>query len=396
MPWSESRVDARMKFVQEFSTGSWSVVELARRHGISRKTAYKILDRFIEEGVCGLEDRSRARHRQAHQTPEIIERKIIAAKRRYPFWGPRKLRVLLQRQHPELDWPAKSTIGDILQRHGLVTPRRKRRAPSSPPHTTLDPVHESNDVWCTDFKGYRLSGAGERLEPFTLGDAYSRYSLACTLVDSIRTDTIWPIFVRSFREYGLPRRVRSDNGPPFASTGLGGLSSLGVRFIRLGIRPERIDPGRPQQNGMLERFHLTLQLEAMSPPASTRRKQERVLRRFRDRFNRVRPHEALGDLTPAAVYETSPRSYPGRIPELEYPSHVPVRRVRSNGAFRWGGHDVFLSETVIGERIGFRQSSTSTWSICLGPLEVGLWDDKSCRLLTHARPVWRSEWCEST
>jgi len=240
-----------------------------------------------------------------------------------------------------------------------------------------------------------MSGSHERLEPFTLGDAFSRYSLACTLVDSTSTEAVWPIFVKSFREYGLPRRVRSDNGPPFASSGLAGLSPLSVRLIRLGIRPERIVPGKPQQNGMLERFHLTLEIEAMSPPAKTPQLQEHALKKFRRRFNHVRPHEALGDRTPADVYVPSPRSFPKRMPEFEYPSHVPVRSVRQDGSIKWAGQRCFLSETLAGQRVGFHQSSSATWAIRFGPLEVALFDEESRTILRHDHLVWVEEPQES-
>ena len=388
MPWSESRVDARIRFIQEYSSGDWTVVELARRHGIARKTAYKYLARFAEQGAVGLADRSRARHDQEQRTDAAIERRIVAAKQRYPCWGPRKILALLQRRFPETAWPARSTVGDILLRHGLTTERR-RRSPTVPSdRSPLAPATEPNDLWCTDFKGYRLSTTGERLEPFTLGDAWSRYSLACTLVEATSTEAVWPVLERSFREYGLPRRMRSDNGPPFASAGLAGLSTLSVRLLRLGIRPERIVPGKPQQNGMLERFHLTLELEAMSPPAITPAHQERALQRFRRRFNRLRPHEALGDRTPADVYRSSPRRYPRRLPVFEYARHVPVRSVRSDGSIRWGGQEIFLSETLRGERVGFHQSGETHWSVRLGPVEVALFDERTAVMLRHERLVW--------
>ena len=391
MPWSESRVDARKKFIEESLSGMWTVVELARRHGISRKTAYKILGRFAEHGVAGLVDESRARHRQDHRTPRDIERRIVAAKRRYPCWGPRKILALLQRRHPDVAWPARSTVGDILRRAGLVTPRRPRRTVTPSSGSALAPAREPNDLWCTDFKGHRLSGIDERLEPFTLGDAFSRFSLACTLVESTSTDVVWPHFERAFRAYGLPRRLRSDNGPPFASTGLCGLSGLSVRLIRLGIRPERIAPGKPQQNGMLERFHLSLELEAMTPPAATVARQEKRLEKFRRRFNHVRPHEALDDRTPADVYTPSPRRYPRRMLDFEYARHVPVRSVRTDGSVRWGGDHVFLSETLAGQRVGFVQAAEDHWSVRFGPVEVALFDEVSRSMLRHERLVWVDE-----
>jgi transposase InsO family protein len=311
----------------------------------------------------------------------------VDAKRRYPCWGPRKIRAVLQRRYPDVAWPARSTVGDILSRAGLVTPRRVRRT-TPPSRDALAPPSEPNDLWCTDLKGYRLSGIDERLEPITVGDAFGRSSSACTLVESTRDEVVWPRFERTLREYGLPARLRSDNGPPFASTGLCGLSTFSVRLIRLGIRPERIAPGKPQQNGMLERFHLSLELEAMSPPAATIAHQERRLEQSRHRFNHVRPHEALGDRTPADVYTPSPRPYPRRLPAFEYARHVPVRHVHTDGSVRWGGEAFFLSETLAGQRVGFAQASEDHWSIRFGPVEVALFDEVSRAMLRHERLVW--------
>ncbi|MBM3986265.1 MAG: transposase [Planctomycetes bacterium] len=391
MPWPESRVDARMKFIQEYCSGRWTVVDLAARHGISRKTAHKTLARFRDLGVEGLADESRARHVQDHQTPPQIERRIVAAARAWGCWGPRKLLAVLRRREPDVAWPAKSTVGDILKRHGLVTPRRRPRPSAPSASAPLAPATGPNDVWATDFKGWCLSGARERLEPFVLGDAFSRYALSCTLVDSTSDDAVWPIFERAFRDYGLPWRMRSDNGPPFASPGLAGLSRLSVRWLRLGIRPERITPGKPQQNGQLERFNLTLALEALSPPAPTRAQQERALQRFRVRFNEVRPHEALGDRTPAEVYTPSPRRFSGEIPEFQYASPTVVRHVRRDGCVKWAGTTFFLSQVLAGEPVGLQQVSSRHWSIQLGPLEVALLDEELQRVLPHERLVWLAE-----
>ena len=391
MPWLESRVDARLKFIQEYSSGRWAVAALARRHGISRKTAYKAIGRFKEFGAVGLGDLSRARHEQDHRTDPEIERRIVAAARQWGCWGPRKLVAILKRRAPEIDWPAKSTVGDILKRHGLVTPRHFRRPTTATPRSPLAPATEPNDLWCTDFKGWCRSRAGERLMPFTLGDGWSRYALACTLVESVHVETVWPIFERCFREYGLPRRIRSDNGPPFGSGGLAGLSRLSVRWLRLGIRPERIEPGKPQQNGALERFNLTVAIEAMRPQAATAAIQERTLQRFRKRFNDVRPHEALGDRTPAEVYERSPRRFPRRLPEFAYDKHVIVRRVTGNGSVRWAGTVFFLSESLIGESIGFEQIGERHWSIQFGPLEVGLFDEELQEVLPYKHMAWLDE-----
>lgn len=391
MPWVESRVDARAQFFAAYASGKWSVVDLARRHGISRKTAYKLIGRVCEEGPEGLLDRSRARRTQDHRTPEEIERRIVREAHRYEKWGPRKILGLLKEEHPSVAWPAKSTVADILQRHGLVRHRVRRRARYETAPTPLLPATEPNDLWCTDFKGWCLSRSRERLEPLTLGDGFSRYALACEMVGSTETERVWPVFARAFREYGLPRRIRSDNGPPFASPGIASLSRLSIRWLRLGIHPERIEPGKPQQNGMLERFHLTLQFEAMDPPARTRAEQARALEKFRRRFNEIRPHEALNDRAPAKVYVSSPRRFSGKLPEFEYPSHFMVRYVLRKGYVKWRDRLLYLGEPLAGEHVGFLQKDSRTWSVRLGPLEIAVINDETQDLLPHTRLMWADD-----
>lgn len=288
-----------------------SLAALCRRFGISRKTGYKWLERYGAEGEAGLVERSRAVHHHPNQTPHAMQEAIIALRQAWR-WGPKKIAVALARDWPLALIPAVSTIGDILAHTGLVLPRRYRRhcSPSAQP---LAHAVTSNVVWCADFKGWFCTGDGSRVDPLTVTDACSRYLLGCQGMRG-KTDTVHvlAVFETLFRRYGLPERIRTANGAPFASTGLAGLSRLSVWWMRLGIVPERIQPGTPSENGRHERFHLTLKQETATPPARTPKKQQEAFDRFHTVYNEERPHEALGQVPPATVYTPSPRSYPER------------------------------------------------------------------------------------
>src|SRR5437016_11429294 len=274
MPWNETcAMTERMKFVALVEEGEETIAALCRRFGISRKTGYKLLERYAAEGVDGLCDRSHAAHHHPHAVSEIIESRIVALRSEHPSWGPRKLHARLRMIEPETHWPAVSTMGDILRRHGLVVPRRRRLAIPASTSPFAD-CECANDSWCVDYKGWFRTGDGRRCDPLTISDAYSRYLLRCQAVRRVDTRCARPLFEATFREYGLPRAIRSDNGPPFASCSAGGLSQLSVWWIKLGIRPERITPGQPQENGRHERLHGTLAVDACRPPAANRRAQQ--------------------------------------------------------------------------------------------------------------------------
>jgi putative transposase len=322
-------------------------------------------------GVEGLVDRSRAplHHPQA-MTQEIAE-KCLAARRAHPTWGPVKVRGWLERRAPRAQWPAASTIGALFDREGLTVKRRLRRRgpPSSAPFAQCA---AANDVWCIDFKGWFLTGDGKHCEPLTLSDAYSRYLLRCQAMTRKDTDHVWAVLDAAFREFGLPLRLRSDNGPPFASCGAGGLSQLSVKMIKAGVMPERIVPGKPQQNGRLERLHLTLLQDTANPPARTLREQLERLRSFQCLYNQERPHEALGNDTPAEHYAVSPRRFDGILREPNYgPDHA-VRRVRHNGEIRWQGNTIYISGALIGEPIGLIESQDGGWRVHYGPIALGI------------------------
>ncbi len=375
MPWKETSVGSEQRaFIEHWLRGDVTVAELCRMHGVSRKTGYKRINRFIEWGYEGLGDRSRAPLRQPNRTSSDVERRLIEAKGIHPTWGPKKLVAWLRDMEPAGNWPSHSTAGSILDKAGLVR-RRKRRRRAAGWGEPFARAEAPNDLWCIDFKGWFRTGDGTRVDPLSVQDAYSRYLLACTGLSQPRGGDVRRVLEQTFREYGLPWRIRSDNGPPFASVGLGGLTSLAVWWVKLGIIPERIEPGHPEQNGRLERFHRTLEADTASPPSESPRSQQRVFDSFRDCYNRERPHQALGLRPPARLYRPSIREYPARLSSPQYQADVIVRRVRRNGEIKWKGSLIYLSQALIGEPVGLAQQDDRLWTIIYGPLAIGLLDD---------------------
>ena len=375
MPWKQASPDTeQVRFVQRWQGGGITFVELCRHFGISRKTGYKRIVRFKTQGWEGLGDMSRARYHHPNKTPTEVATRLIAEKKARPTWGPKKLIARLRDTEPEVCWPAPSTCGDILKRAGLVRSRTRRRhaAPWSLPFADAT---VPNDVWAIDFKGWFRTDNGTRIDPLTVQDAASRYLLVCHGMSHPRGSQVRPVLERAFREYGLPWTIRSDNGPPFAGVGLGSLTPLSVWWIKLGIIPERIDPGHPEQNGRLERFHRTLKAETANPPMVTQRKQQRAFDTFCKTYNEERPHEALGQTPPARHYQPSHRAYPNKVYSPEYEIEVTVRKVRSNGQIKWKGEKLYLSESLRGEPVGLTQQDDRYWAIRYGPLVIGLLDD---------------------
>jgi transposase InsO family protein len=307
--------------------------------------------------------------------PEISAA-FLALRRSRPSWGPKKLRAYLMAQQPGLVWPAASTIGDLLQREGLVEGRRRDRRLEGAARQPFAEAKDPNDVWCIDFKGWFRTQDGQRCDPLTVSDATSRYLLSCQIV-APTTKGVAPVCERLFREHGLPRALRMDNGPPFASGGAGGLTQLAVSWIKLGIRLERIDPGCPQQNGRHERMHRTLKAETSKPPAATAPEQQARFDSFRRIFNEERPHEALGQVTPASCYKPAERPYPDRIEEPWYDADHQVRRVRTDGSIRWGGDFIFVSEALVGEPVGLAEREDGSWAVQFADLPLGLLDAKA-------------------
>ncbi|HEY2361013.1 MAG TPA: IS481 family transposase [Candidatus Angelobacter sp.] len=381
MPWKTSSVmEEKLRFVFEYEQGHRSMTELCQRYEIARETGYVWIRRYRERGLDGLVEQSRAARRHGNQTPAEIEQMVLELRQAHSRWGPRKLKRILERDEPGRVWPAASTIGTLLKREGLVVARRKRRR-TTPYSEPLAHADGPNRVWCADFKGWFRTGDGRRIDPLTISDAHSRYLLRCQAVEKTDTARVQAIFEACFREYGMPEAIRTDNGAPFASTAIAGLSRLAVWWMKLGIVPERIEAGHPEQNGRHERMHRTLKQETAMPPAANRREQQRAMERFRQEYNQVRPHEALGMQTPDAVYEPSVRSFPVRVREPEYPDDMQVLSVKSQGQFRWKKQDVFLSEVLWGEPVGLLPVDDRWFTVYFAQFPIARFDSKQLRVM---------------
>jgi putative transposase len=370
MGWKETcAVDERMRFVIALEKREESFAAICRQFGVSRRVGYKWLARYEEAGVEGLLDRSRAPLHHPQAIADDLAEQCLAVRRAHPSWGPLKVLAFLERRAPRTNWPSASTIGALFDREGLTVKRklRRRSPPSSAPFAHCG---AANDVWCIDFKGWFLTGDGARCEPLTLTDAYSRYLLRCQALARTDTDHVWPVIDAAFREFGLPRYMRSDNGSPFASRGAGGLSRLSIRLIKAGVRPERIAPGKPQQNGRHERMHLTLLRDAADPPAPSLRQQLKRLREFQRLYNEQRPHQALGNATPGDLYVPSLRRFDGVLRQPEYDAEHEVRRVRPNGEIRWRNHAIYINQALAGEPVGLIENSVG-WTVSYGPIVLG-------------------------
>jgi putative transposase len=364
----------RLRFIARVEDGE-DVAELAREFGISTKTAYKFLSRWKAEGVDGLKDRSHATRSNPQRTsPEVIEW-LVAARREHPNWGALKLRTIVQGAHPDVKLPSCFTVHGWLKRNGLIQARKVRRTtPPSP--TLLSTPTGPNDIWATDFKGQFRLGNGTLCYPLTATDLTSRFILACDALEGTDGDPVWHAFDQMFREYGLPRAIRTDNGPPFASRGLAGLSRLSVRWARLGIQHERIEPGCPQQNGQHERMHRTLKQETTSPARKNLLQQQERFDEFVEEFNHQRPHQALGQKPPATVYRRSERSYWG-LPVLEYPLAHEVRTVRGTGAIHMpDGHHCHITQSLVGQDVGLREVDDGRWLVTFASIDLGHYDER--------------------
>jgi putative transposase len=370
MGWEETcAVEERMRFVVAVQKREDSIAALCRRFGVSRRIGYKWLARFEAEGAAGLFDRSRVPLHHPQAIADSIAERCLEVRRVHPTWGPLKVRAYLKRRAPATDWPAASTIGELFDREGLTVKRklRRRSPPSSAPFAHCE---AANDVWCIDFKGWFLTGDGKRCEPLTITDAHSRYLLRCQALPRTDTEHVWPVLDAVFREFGLPRYMRSDNGSPFASSGAGGLSRLSVKLIKAGVTPERIAPGKPQQNGRHERMHLTLLQEVADPPANSLREQLKRLRNFQRLYNEERPHQALDNATPADHYQASSRRFDGILREPDYDDDLEVRRVRHNGEIKLDGNMIYISEALVGEPVALAETEDG-WVVSYGPVVLG-------------------------
>jgi len=390
VPWKEATVfKEKVLFVSAYEKGESSMTELSRQYGVSRQTGHLWWKRYQNEGLDGLYELSRRPVHQPRKTAPEIRAVIVGTRERYPRKGPKKICDWLSRHQPEVRWPGPSTIGKILKEERLTKEPRRRRGTQSYP-TALREAQACNDLWCIDFKGWFLTRDGQRCDPLTLMDQYSRYLLACQST-RISGASVQPILQRCFQLYGMPGRLRSDNGPPFAGHSVGGLSRLAIWLVQLGIVPERIKPGRPQQNSKHERMHRTLKDETASPPAATLTAQQARFDEFRRLYNQDRGHESLGMKTPAEVYQPGPRRYTGKRVALEYPSTMKVRRVQRRGEIKLQGQPLFLTELLWKEDVGLDQISDHYWKIYYGPLSLAIVDTKSQRVLKTRRSMRRWE-----
>jgi len=375
----------RVKFIAAASDETRSFVSVCEQFGISTKTGYKWLARYAEDGPAGLEAKAPVARECPHKTADAQTDLIVALRKEKPFWGPKKLRGVLMKEHSELSWPAASTVGDLLKRQGLIRPRRRRVrvAPASQP---LGECTRPNDTWCIDFKGDFAMGDGKRCHPLTVTDGFSRYLIKIEAMIQTRGPEVRRAFELAFQEFGLPSRIRSDNGPPFATKAPGGLSSLSVWWIQLGIFPERIEPGKPQQNGRHERFHRTLKLEALADPGANVVEQQRIFDVHRHEYNDRRPHEALEMTPPAKHYEPSSRAYPRELVVPSYGDDFKVRWTGNTGYFSWRAQPVLVHHSVDRQPIGIRRTGETTHEVWYGPVLLGLLDDKDDKPRLHEVP----------
>ena len=370
-------MDERLKFVSRLLEGE-KMAPLCAAFGISRKTGYKIFERYKDCGVAAFSDRSRRPYRQANRLPPQLEAMIVRLKREYPGWGAPKIREKLRRQSPAPHLPAISTVHAVLDRHGLVQKRRRRRLRAT--GTELSRPTGPNALWCADYKGEFMLGDRRYCYPLTITDFASRYLLTCEALSTTQETVAFTVFERTFKEFGLPQAIRTDNGVPFASAhALYGLSKLAVWWLRLGIEIERIQPGHPQQNGRHERMHLTLKKEATKPAAANVLQQQARFDTFLEQYNQQRPHQALDMKVPADLYVRSDRLYRG-LEELTYPFHDGTFTVTQCGRICFKARKVNLSHVFAGQNVGVTQVGERVWLVTFMRYDLGYFDDETCRL----------------
>jgi len=372
MAWQDvAPMEERIRFVLEATREAKGITALCREFGISRKTGYKWLARYRTWGLEGLHELSRRPRASPTRIPAAVEALVLRERHRHRTWGAKKLQAVLATKYAVAPVPAVSTIGNLLARHGLTRKTRRRRPVSQPDRTTRTAATHPNAVWAADFKGWFRTRDGQRCDPLTLSDLYSRYVLTCRIVASQRWDRVWPVFRQVFRRFGLPEVLRVDNGPPFGSRGVCGLSQLSAWWLALGIRVEFIEPGHPEQNGTHERMHRTLKAETTRPPAATPPAQQARFDRWRHTFNVERPHEALGMQRPAERYRPSGRRYTDRPAPPLYPGHYEVRRVKRHGVIKWRNRVCYIGEALHGRLIALTEVDDARHAVYLGELLLG-------------------------
>jgi transposase InsO family protein len=385
MPWKETCVmDQKMQMIGEYLSGASTVTELSRVYGVSRNTVYKWIRRYQQDKNAGLGVRTSCPRLHPNATSLEIAREIITLKRQFETWGPKKLVYWLKQHYPDKKWPAVSTAGTMLKKAELVKPRKRRwRTPSY--NMPFQECHNPNSVWSADYKGQFKTGDNKLCYPLTISDNYSRYLLACVALEHPTYEATKPIFESAFKKYGIPAAIRTDNGTPFASTGLGGLSLLSVWFIKLGIKPERIKGGHPEENGRHERMHKTLKAATAKPPKENQKAQQKAFNAFRLEYDEERPHEALSMQTPATCYKPSLRAYNPKPAAISYRGNCYVRQVRHNGEIKWKGEKLYVSQSLCGEPVALRQKEKHTWEVYFSKYLLGILDELEMKIKPHEK-----------
>ena len=383
MPWNETdAMEQRVQFIRDWLKKTHSVSDLSALYGISRKSAYKWIDRYMTEGPDWAMDRGHEAATVHNKTPVEVEQALMQMRLRHRTWGARKLLHQVGLHEPGLVLPHPSTVCDMLKRNGLITARPRRRSIGHPGRPSSE-VNGPNDSWSADFKGQFKTGDGIYCYPLTVTDNYSRYILGCQALAGTLLEPTRAVFTRLFKEHGLPRSIKTDNGVPFSAASLGRLSQLSVWWLKLGVMPVLTEPGCPQQNGRHERMHKTLKAETLKPPAGNSRAQQRKFNTFMREFNEVRPHEALDMHTPSQLHVASLRRMPDKLDPVEYPDRFEVRRVSGNGGIRWHKHWVNVSSTLKGEYIGLEAIDNGIWDVYFSVKKIGRLHERYMRIEDH-------------
>jgi len=370
MAWENYKVEnQRLQLVKAYISKEASMSRLCAHFGVSRKTGYKWYNIYLKHGEKGLKDASRAPNKPfcLYSTDQIKD--AIDLKLRKRTWGPKKIAAKLKELYPDFEWPSPTRLYEIFKEHHLVTSRKiKNKVPATSP---LGDLSGCNDTWAIDFKGWFLTGDGFKCEPLTITDCYSRFLISCKHLNRHSVEYVWPILDEAFREYGLPTRMRSDNGPPFGCTGVGRITRLSVNLIKAGVIPEWIAPGRPEQNGRHERFHLTLKQNTANPPKKSLALQTEAMNEFWEEYNFERPHEALEMKTPASVYSKSSRVWNGILKSPDYDSNMEVRKVGQSGCIWYKQQEYYIGGVLEGEYIGMKSSNDEGLEVYYGPVYLG-------------------------
>lgn len=377
MPWKETcAMDEKKAFLAAYLEGDMKMTALCQEFGISRPTGYAMIERYQQDPESYHRESSRAPHHHPNEASRRLVQLIMKQRRKQPAWGPVTIRSVLERMYPDEIWPAASTIGAILKREGAIPAAPKRRLGAIPRSTALTEPAAVNEVWGIDYKGQFRTGDRKYCYPLTLTDRYSRFVLGCVGRRTVAEEYARPAMQKLFEAYGLPKVIRSDNGPPFATNGLAGLSRLSAWWLRLGIVAERIKPGHPEENGSHERMHGVMKAELLKTVQWDMASQQRAFNTWRKVYNEERPHHALGMRRPAELYQPSPRRMPDRDPEVSYSPQHEVRMIRQNGSIKWNSELLFISQSLVHQPVGLLQVDEGRWHVFYMGLKLGMLDER--------------------